>query len=251
MKRDRPLRTLLSLLLLCSGASAQAPAGQSATISFAFNFPGALPSQYKIAVDEGGRGEYQSSGTDPSPQRLSSPYAGASGAYSDGSESSPSDASRDEPYRVSFSLSAGTRERIFALAAAAHYFQGDFDYKKKRLASTGEKTLAYNAGDIHHQTSYNYSTNDAIAQLTSIFQQLSTTLETGRRLQYLYEHARLGLDEELKRASELRNGRQLAEIEVLAPVLRRIASDPGVMHVARQHAQKLLDQASAPASGSK
>jgi hypothetical protein len=35
----------------------------------------------------------------------------------------------------------------------------------------------------------------------------------------------------------------LSELGVLAPLLRRIADDGSVMHVARQHARKLLDRA--------
>jgi len=235
--------TLVIALLLCSWMTAQAAAGQNAaTLSFAFNFPGASPSQYRILVNADGKGEYQSSGADSSPQRLASPFAGSSSGSGDGSEDSGASGS-DEPYRTNFSLSSSARERIFSLAAAAHYFDGDFDFRKKHLANTGEKTLAYSDATRHYQATYNYSTNEAVTQLTAFFQQLSTTLETGRRLQYLYGHAQLGLDEELKRAGELRGSSQLTEIEVLAPILRRIASDPGVMHVARQHAQKLLDEA--------
>jgi hypothetical protein len=248
MKRHRAQVTLVVTLLLGSWAGAQAPAGQSAAnITFAFNFPGATPSQYQISVGSDGRGEYQSSGGDPSPQRLASPFAASSSRNGDGTED-PGAVALAEPYRATFSVSSTSRERIFSLAAAARYFNGAFDYKKKHLANTGQKTLAYSDGIRRHQATYNYSTNESIAQLTAFFQQLSTTLETGRRLQYLYDHARLGLDEELKRASELHAGGQLTEIEVLAPILQRIAGDPAIMHVARQHAQKLLAQAASPAS---
>ena len=192
-------------------------------------------------MDGGGKGEYQSSGTDSSPQRLASPFAGSPSGSGVGSEDS-GQSGLDEPYRTTFSLSSRARERIFSLAAGAHYFDGDFDYRKKHLANTGEKTLAYSDATRHYQATYQFDQRGRHAA----YRVLSAAFDdarNGRRLQYLYDHAQLGLDEELKRAGELRASSQLTEIEVLAPILRRIASDPGVMHVARQHAQKLLDEA--------
>jgi hypothetical protein len=232
-----------TLLLLYAAGFSQgpdvAPSGP-AKIKFSYSFPGAVPSNYTIAVDSTGHGEYESAGGDVAPQRPSSAYSAAPGSYGDGEAAE--DAS-GETYKASFELPEASKQSIFSMAAAANYFNGNFDYKKKKLANTGAKTLEYSDGDKHFETNYNYSTNAAVTQLTQRFQGLSATLESGRRLAYLYRHNRLGLDEELKRADELSQSGQFAEIGVLGPVLRQIASDSSVMHVAQQHARKLLERA--------
>jgi hypothetical protein len=222
-----------------AGAPPPAPDPQSAaSISFSFSFPGAAPSDYKISLDAAGLGQYESQGAELSPQPSSSPYSGIANT-----ESERGEAGAAEVYKASFSLPEPSLRRIFGLAAAANYFNGSFDYKKKGLANTGVKTLAYADSARHFQTVFNFSTNPAISQLTALFQGLSGSLEAARRLEYLYNHHRLGLDDELKRDDELSGGGQMAEIGVLAPILRRITADPAVMHVARQHAQRLLDRA--------
>jgi hypothetical protein len=218
-----------------SGTPSSAP-----TVSFSFSLRGAAPSRYTISVDAAGHGQYESEGADSSPAQVQSPFAASSPG--DGTDSAV-----PEVYSVTFDLPQASSQRIFALAREANYFNGNFDYKKKRLADTGVKTLIYREGPRRFQTAYNYSTTQAVTQLTALFQGLSASLETARRLEYLYSHNRLGLDEELKRDEEFANAGQLAEITVLVPILRRITQDAAVMHVARQHAQKLLDLAS-PAS---
>jgi hypothetical protein len=240
------LKAFLAVLLAVSfpGAAEQSASTQPAgspmsapTISFSFSLRGAAPSRYTISVNSAGRGQYESEGSDSSPAQVQSPF----GASSPGDGT---DSAAPEVYRVTFDLPEASSQRIFALAAEANYFNGNFDYRKKRLADTGVKTLTYADGARRFQTAYNYSGNQAVTQLTALFQGLSASLETGRHLEYLYSHNRLGLDEELKRDQEFANTGQLAEITVLVPILRRISQDTAVMHVARQHAQKLLDLAS-------
>ena len=88
-------------------------------------------------------------------------------------------------------MSDVTRTRIFSLAKQAHYFKGNFAYTKGRVADTGTKTLTYSEGPadsfdqptagVHNTTTYNYSEDPAIQQLTSIFEGISETMELGRR----------------------------------------------------------------------
>jgi hypothetical protein len=236
--------SLAAALQTSAGAPPAADPQTPASISFAFSFPGAAPSDYKISLDAAGHGQYESQGAELSPQPSSSPFSGTASAESEGGADGGA-----EVYKASFSLPEPSLRRIFGLAAEANYFNGNFDYKKKGLANTGVKTLTYADSARHFQTVFNFSTNPAISRLTALFQGLSGSLEAARRLEYLYNHHRLGLDEELKRDDELSGGGQMAEIGVLAPILRRITADPAVMHVARQHAQRLLDRASSPSSG--
>ena len=203
-------------------------------VTFELAFPGATPSHYSIAVESSGRAAYRSDDIGAQGERES-----AAG----------------DPYLVKFIVSEPTRSRIFQLAKEVNYFQGNFNYTKTRVADTGTKTLSYSEGPADSfatptigkrtQTVYNYSQNPSIQQLTTIFQQISATLELGRRIDYLHRFDKLGLDAELKRADEMAGENQLLEIQAIAPSLRAVADDYSVLHIARQHAEHLLEQAGA------
>lgn len=151
-------------------------------------------------------------------------------------------------YHIAFTLSSGNLARIFKLAQQANYFNGDFDYKKHPMANTGSKTLAYADSSRHFETTYNWSENPAIDQLTQLFQGLSGTLEYGRRLEFLHRYDKLGLEAELKAMEDAAQAHNLAEIQAIRPVLENLASDSAVMNIARQRARRLLNLADKEAS---
>jgi hypothetical protein len=188
-------------------------------VSFSLELEGAVPPYYSISVASTGRAAYRSS---PIPGDM-----------------------EGDPYTTKFVISQTARARIFELAKKLHYFKGDYDYHKGRLANTGAKTLYYTDDKTNNSTTYNYSSNQDIQGLTKLFQGISTTLEFGRRLQYYYDHQKLGLDDELKRMDQMANEDQLDELQAVTPILQKIADDPQVMHIDKQHAQRLLQMASA------
>jgi hypothetical protein len=150
-----------------------------------------------------------------------------------------------DPYITKFVVSDPARTRIFQLAKKLRYFKDDFEYRKGRLANTGIKTLYYTDEKTNNSTTYNYSSNQDIQELTRLFQGISTTMEFGRRLTYYYSHQKLGLDDELKRMDQMAQEGSLEELQAVAPILQQIARDPQVMHIDQQHAQHLLQMASA------
>ncbi len=214
-------------LLFSQGRGTASPA----VISFTLNFPQSNPDHYAIVLESSGKSSYTSGVAKP-----------ASGTDSDSDSASDS----DQPYHYSFTMSPATRDRIFDLAARANYFSGDVNYTKHNVANTGEKTLTYR--DAQHNTvaKYNYSTNPAIQQLTSLFQGLSSTLEYGLRLEEAYHYQKLALDEELKSMEQQADRNQLVEAQAVAPILKKIAADASVMNVTRARAERLLTKA-APA----
>jgi hypothetical protein len=143
-------------------------------------------------------------------------------------------------YQIEFTMSSVDSGKIFKMAERANYFQGNFDYKKHAMANTGKKTLTYSDLSRHFQTVYNYSENKAIQGLTRIFQNISTTLEYGRKLAFMHKYDKLGIDTELKAAEEEAQNHQLAEVQVIAPVLQSIADDPTVLNMARRRAARIL-----------
>jgi hypothetical protein len=191
------------------------------TVTFTLDWPAAEPEHYVLAVDSNGRATYKSSGAQRFP---------------------------GNPYSFKFTVSETTRDRIFDTARALDFFSGNFEYKKRKVAFTGQKTLAYTDASRNLETSYNWSDNLKIRQLTELFQGIATTLEFGRSLDYLRRYDKLGLNAELKRMDELAASGQLAELQVLSADLERIAGDSSVMEIARQKARRLLQRANAGGS---
>ncbi len=209
------LFVLSLLILLCVSTAAEA---QEATVTFTLDFPGSEPSHYVISVSSDGRSTYES----------------------DGKLSPDSDA---DPFHLDFSLSPATTRTIFELARKAHYFQGQIDSNKHGLASTGVKTLAYKDAQQSASATYNYSPIAAVQQVTQVFQNLSMTLEFGRRLQYFHRYQKLALDEELKRMEEMADENNLRELTAVVPILQQIVNDNSVINPTRARAQRMIARA--------
>lgn len=212
--------SLCALLWLVPAALA-APDEQaaSATVSFTLDFPDSTPSHYEIIVNRDGHGSYSSNG------QLSR------------------DSQPEDPDKLEFTLSDKVRDQIFDLAQRAHYFAGKVDSGRKNIANTGAKTLRYKDGQRTTEATFNYSQSPVVQQLTSIFQNLSTTLEFGRRLAFFHKYQKLALEEDLRRMEEMERTNSLGDLQAIAPVLENIANDPTVMNVTRARALRLLGTA--------
>jgi hypothetical protein len=222
----RALTYLLTLLLPAVATIAQKPqptdmAKNSVvpTVIFDVVWEPATPQQYTITVQATGETRYISRNpTKPADEN------GIQG----------------EDYETHFAMSAGGREKIFRLCEQARYFNGDFDYKKHAVANTGKKTLSYADSNQRFATTYNWSENAAVDQLTRMFQGISNVIEHGRRIQFLRRFDKLGLEAELKAMEDQSAGHFLNELQVIAPTLESIANDPAVLNIARQRAKRLL-----------
>ena len=214
------------VILLTTGLVARTPSLESqradnpavATVTFTFDWPSFQPHHYSISVDSTGSAAYESLTAE-----------GTAGQNVAG-----------EPYELKFTISEGARNRIFELAKQANYFNGDFDFKKHKVAFSGTKTLAFADGQKKYQTTYNWSENSTIQELTTLFAGISNTQESGQHLQQLLRYDKLGLNQELERMEDMSKMHALAEIQSIAPVLQQLASDTSVMNIARQRAQRLL-----------
>ena len=195
------------------------------TVTFVFDFPRTRPEHFSVTVDSTGKVVYESRDVvSPDPEQ---PPA--------------------ERYLTSFQLSPPARSQIFDAAPRLNYFQGDFDYRKHRIAQMGRKTLIWESGKDRFETTYNWSENGLIDDLTQLFLAISNTQEYGRRLASLRRHDKLGLEAELKSMEEAARDdrRGLAELHTVEPLLRSLAQDRAVMDIARQRAQRLLRKAEA------
>lgn len=152
----------------------------------------------------------------------------------------PDESGPDPDYVLEFTMSQANRDKLFRWAREANYFNGDFSFKKHAVSSTGRKVLTYGDATRHFETTYDYSENKAIAEITDLFMGLSSTIEHGRKLQFLRRFDKLGLEAELKGMEDAAEGHNLAELQVIASMLESIANDSTVMHIARQRAKRLL-----------
>jgi hypothetical protein len=223
------VRLLVSGSILFSSAVTYPQAQSPAAVTFTLDFPTSQPEHYSIRVPSDGSAHYQSSG------RLS--------ADSDETDSRDKDSQDNDSFDLNFTLAAETRQKIFELAAKAGYFQKDVDSHHKGLAFTGKKTLSYKDAQRSGESSYNYSPNSAVQELTDLMQNLSATLEFGHRLQYDHRYQKLALDEELKRMEEMAHSNQLIEVAAIQPILDQIIADQSVINVTRARAQRLRERA--------
>lgn len=208
---------LTCLLLLSFVALAQAP--DQPAVTFTLDFPGSQPEHYSLRVQSDGVAHYESRG------RLSP------------------DSDETDNFDLDFTASPETRQKIFELTAKAGYFQKDLDSHHKNLAFTGKKVLSYKDGKRRGESTYNYSAQPATQDLTALFQNLSATLEFGRRLHYDHRYQKLALDEELKRMEGIARMNPLVELPAIMPILQQIIGDSTVMNVTRARAQRLLEHA--------
>ncbi len=220
-------------------AQSRAPAGD-ALVTFKFYFKPVHPPQYEISIHSDGHASYESQDTPyVTPAPVNSPYAKKA------EEGAPQDSEevKGDVFRQEFQLSEPARRRVFELATTTGYFEGDFDFRKHKIAFTGKKTLLYSDAARKNETTYNWSENPSIQELTSLFERISRTFEFGQRLQHERRFDKLGLNQELTMMEEAAARGGLAELHIVLPILRDLANDRSIVHVAQERAARLLKMA--------
>ncbi|MGC2403553.1 MAG: hypothetical protein WA510_27430 [Acidobacteriaceae bacterium] len=192
-----------------------------AQIRFTYENPKLQPHKYVITVEEDGNGHFTSEST------------GAAEGESVGSES------QDRPIHVSKAL----RESMFAIAHKNKLFAISCDDGGKSIAFQGNKTLEYEGPEGKGSCMYNWSKNAQIDKLTDRFQAIAATLDEGGKLEREYEHGRLSLDGEMENLTEMVKDDRAIEIENIAPILEKLASDEAVLQRVQRRARALLDGA--------
>ena len=137
-------------------------------------------------------------------------------------------------------MSEANRQKVFELAQKLNYFQGDFDSHLKHIAQTGIKTLQYDSAQVKGSTTYNWSKDPNIEELTRFFGAVSMTVDYGRKLTFQYRFDKLGMDKRMKELEDLQASHGVEELQIIKPILRKIATDPNLMNISRESARKLL-----------
>ena len=203
------------------------PQPTGAYVAFKFDWDQGRPwVKYTISVDDAGNAHFEGVGNS-------------------------AESGEGDSFSQDFTMSDANRQKIFELAKKVGYFEGNFESKQKNIAKTGEKTLEYHGkGDpggqtVSHSTTYNYSPNSDIQDLTRLFQSIALTLDFGRKLAFQYRFDKLGMDDRLKSLQDMQNSHFVEELQAIEPILQKIAADPNMMNIARTTAKQLLNSAGA------
>lgn len=195
-----------------------------ASVRFSFDWTQGFPWQsYSITVQSDGKSHFDGL-----------PHA---------DETNDSDA-----YQQDFTMSDANRQKVFELAQKLHYFQGDYDSHLKHVAQTGKKTLQYQSPQANGSTTYNWSQNSDVQQLTNLFTGIAMTIDFGRKLAFQYRFDKLGMNQRLKELEDLQASHGVEELQIVAPMLRKIWQDPNLMNISRDSAHRLLLIIDQPAS---
>src|SRR6202050_852094 len=145
----------------------------------------------------------------------------------------------EEPNPQPFEVNALLAEKIFALAAKLHNFQGvDLDIHR-RIANLGEKSFRYDKGGETHEVKFNYTLDDSASQLMAIFEGLARQGHPLSDLAGRTREDRLGVNDVLQQIEQDYNNKLFPEPERLLGALDQVAADSRFIDIARQRARNL------------
>ena len=233
------LSRVAGYFFICLIASQLQAQQQDALVVFKFSWKYGRPSDYIVTVHRNGQVDYVSDD-----HSLSATQERNQPVESNVEQSvQAADAASQDRFTKQFQATEAIRDKIFSLAEQVKFFDGQFDFTAHPIAQTGSKTLSFQDASRHTSTTYNYSENPSIQALTEIFQGISLTIESGRKLDFDRRFDKLSLDQDLKAMDALSKDGHLYEVQAIAPMLQRIAADRTVLHIAQQTAQRILTRA--------
>jgi hypothetical protein len=222
---SRTARTALALLLFLAAASLHTLTAQSPAplpqISFDFTRPGLPTPKFTLTLSADGTGTYAGQEI-PTPSRYSNVLPAP------------------RPFERTVTLSEATTKKIFDLAGSTPFSDSLCASKAKNIADTGTKIIMYTNAGERRSCTYNYTEQKDVAALTTLFLNLTETMDEGRHLEFMHRFDRLGLDAELiSFTRELDEGRAM-EPATIAPVLHSLADDSALLQRVRTRAAALL-----------
>jgi len=190
-----------------------------ARLTFTKSFPGSSPDYYRIVLSEDGKAVYTTAPDDDRP--------------------------------IAFQVSEDFTRRAFELASQIGYLKGPSLETKKKLANMGKKTLLYERGAERGEQSYNYSEILEAQELTTLFEKLSATEQHLISLERQMRYDKLALMKQLLLIDSAVTRKDLAEPQLLTPVLEQIATNKTFLGIAQQRAKIVLAKLPIPAPASK
>ena len=214
-RRFQVLIPLFGLVIVAGGYPASIfpqAAGGPAKVTYSRTFKGSTPEYLLIAVDSTGLGTYEGRKLD--------------------------EAQSPRP----FQLSAGTTERIFALAGQLNNFQSVDLNSHKKVANLGQKILTYQKGEDVNRVLFNYTENRMARELVDIFEAVGTVEEHISALEFDIKFDPLSLPQELLQIQIDLNNKSMADPKLLLPTLEKIAHGSRFLHLAQVRAQEIIER---------
>ena len=153
------MRALQIVALIVLGA-AMAWAGDAAKIVYQKKFPGSVPPFVRVSVDADGNATYNESEDPDNADALH----------------------LEEPF---------TRD-LFRLAERLDHFQHPLDSGNTKLANMGLKTLRWEDGAAHNESTFNYSANEDARLIAERFEYVTESARMLLELKRVIKHDRLG-----------------------------------------------------------
>jgi hypothetical protein len=201
-------RVLLGWLALAPVLRAQEGAGVP-QIFFSKSFPGSKPEYVEVTLDAAGKAAYRESPDDGDPLRCELP--------------------------------AGETREIFGLAEKLQFFQKPLETKGVRMARMGMKTLRYR-GAQRGEAQFNYSENPDARALVEWFERIGETARYRSDLERAAQFDRLGVNKALLLFETSLDHNRTVAPEQLLPILDKIASGAGYLHIAQARAAALAER---------
>ena len=223
--RKNPRLTLIGLL--CALALSPAPMGgvpgrsssdgpeslPPTTILFSKEFQQGPYEQFKISIDQQGRGKF---------------------------EARPRDG---ELITRDLQVSQDTMRRLLNSFESAQFLSSTRDYESHaKVANMGMKTIVLEQNGRSREVRFNFTLDKNMATIADLFGGLVTTQLRLAALENAKKYDKLGLPDELNALQSELNNRWLVDAEMLIPVLTEIANNHAVFNLVQRKAHQLILQ---------
>jgi len=197
------------LLPVATIARSLPPAASGATITFRKIFKSSYPEFVEIKINESGAGTYdiRQLTDDPSPQPME--------------------------------VDPAVVQKIFALAAKLHDFDGIALELHRRIANLGQKTFQYQLGAVTHAVTFNYTQDSTASQLLDVFESLARQQTDLSDLRRAMRYDRLGVNDVLLQVQKDYDRNLLIEPKKFLASLDQLAADDHFINIAREKAHDL------------
>jgi|SRR6185437_9307332 len=193
-------------------AAALGQASSSPRVTYTRSFKGSQPAFLQLAIQQDGAASYQAKEKDDDPLTT-----------------------------ITFTASPEVAAEIFADVHALGDFAGPKLQSKEKVAYTGDKMLAYDDASQHRSQEFTYTKLPASRSLVELFEKISTAGMDAIRLQRALRYQPLNVLDAMQQMQSDWDLHQIAEPQIMQPILEQTVASPAAMDAARHRAQKLLD----------
>lgn len=148
--------------------------------------------------------------------------------------------STDPDNAEALKLEPGVIRQIFELSDKLDHFKKPLESGLK-VANMGQKVLRWENGAEQQESKFNYSTSDDAKALTDMFERIADSTRMLLELKRVMKHDKLGVNDAMLRISAAFETKRLVGTPQYLPVLEQVAGNESFIHMAREHAARMVD----------